>query len=159
MATTEGFRLKNLFKRTGPVVERRARPRVPLQTDYTILIVDDSRTILHALQTVLEQGGFSTIMAMNGEEAIKIAREYDPDVILMDIIMPGMTGFQATRILHKDPATRNIPIIMISGSEQPTEEAWCKRLGARGFLAKPIQRGELFPCLEELLELNMVPAV
>lgn len=155
----ESFRIKNLFKKSERTEERRARPRAPLQTDYTVLIVDDSRTVLHALTVVLEQGGFKTITAADGEEAIKIAKENDPDVILMDVIMPGMTGYQATRILNKDTATQNIPIVMISSSEQPTEQAWCRRLGARAFLAKPIQRGDLFPCLEELLELNMVPVV
>lgn len=132
----EGFRIKNLFGRSDRVDERRARPRVPLQDDYTILIVDDSRTVLHALQTILEQGGFHILIAMDGDEAIQMARQHQPDVVLMDIIMPGMTGFQATRIMSKDPITKNIPIIIISSSEQPAEEAWCKRLGARAFLAK-----------------------
>lgn len=156
----EGFQIKRLFnKKAERTVERRARPRKPLPAEYTVLIVDDSRTVLHALSTVLEQGGFQTLTAIDGEEGVKMAKENDPDAILMDVIMPGMTGFQATRMLHKDPATTNIPIVMISSSEQATEEAWCRRLGASAFLAKPIQRGELFPCLEDLLELNMVPAL
>jgi len=151
----EGFRIRGLFGR-GKSAERRTRARLPLEGDYTILIVDDSRTVLHALKSVLEQGGYSTLAAMSGEEAIQVAKEHQPDVILMDVIMPGMTGFQATRILCKEPTTANIPIVIISSSEQPSEQAWCKRLGAKGFLAKPIQRGALFLCLEELLELDMI---
>ena len=152
----EGFRLKSLFARNNETKERRARERVKLSGEYTVLIVDDSKTVVHALKTVLEQGGYSTLTAMNGEQAIDITRQHNPDVVLMDVIMPGMTGFQATRILHKDPKTTQVPVVIISASEQPSEKAWCKRLGARGFLAKPIQRGQLFPCLEELLELNVL---
>ncbi|MDH5180907.1 MAG: response regulator [Gammaproteobacteria bacterium] len=155
----DGFQISKFFKRPADKVERRARPRVPIQGEYTVLVVDDSRTVLHAVTTVLEQGGYKTLSAVDGDEAINLARQETPDVILMDVIMPGMNGFQATRILNKDPITKNIPIVIISSSEQPTEQAWCRRLGARAFLSKPIQRGELFPCLEELLELNMVPLI
>ncbi|MDH5778808.1 MAG: response regulator [Gammaproteobacteria bacterium] len=151
----EGFRIKSLFGRNKST-ERRAKPRLPLEGDYTILIVDDSRTVIHAVKSVLEQGGYSTLTASSGEEAIEVAKENQPDVILMDVIMPGITGFQATRILCKEPKTENIPIVIISSSEQPSEQAWCKRLGAKGFLAKPIQRGALFKCLDELLELDMI---
>lgn len=151
----EGFSLKNLFARSAnPSTERRQRERVALSGEYTVLIVDDSKTVVHALKTVLEQGGYSTLTASGGEQAIALTREHKPDVVLMDVIMPGMTGFQATRILHKDPATSNIPVVIISASEQPSEKAWCKRLGARGFLPKPIQRGQLFPCIEEVLNLR-----
>ncbi|MDH5446023.1 MAG: response regulator [Gammaproteobacteria bacterium] len=122
--------------------------------EYTVLIVDDSKTVVHALKMVLEQAGYNTLTATGGEQAIELARQQKPDVVLMDVIMPGMTGFQATRILHKDPATAHIPVVIISASEQPSEKAWCKRLGAKGFLPKPIQRGKLFPCLEDILNLD-----
>lgn len=152
----EGFRLKNLFARSHETRERRARGRIKLTGEYTVLIVDDSKTVVHALKTVLEQGGYSTLTAMNGEQAIDMTRQHKPDVVLMDVIMPGMTGFQATRILHKDPETGHIPVVIISASEQPSEKAWCKRLGAKGFLPKPIQRGQLFPCLEDMLDLEVL---
>ena len=155
----EGFRLKNLFARSRETRERRARERVKLTGEYTVLIVDDSKTVVHALKTTLEQAGYSTLTALNGELAIAMTRQHKPDVVLMDVIMPGMTGFQATRILHKDPETNHIPVVIISASEQPSEKAWCKRLGAKGFLPKPIQRGQLFPCLEDLLGLNILSAV
>lgn len=148
----EGFRLKNLFSRNTETRERRARERRTLSGEYTVLIVDDSKTVVHALKTVLEQAGYTTLTAVNGEQAIEVTRQNKPDVVLMDVIMPGMTGFQATRILHKDPETTHIPVVIISASEQPTEKAWCKRLGAKGFLPKPIQRGQLFPCIEGLID-------
>lgn len=150
--------LKNLFARQGTAIERRARERVNPAGEYTVLIVDDSKTVVHALQTLLEQGGYRTLTAADGEQAIEMTRLHKPDVVLMDVIMPGMTGFQATRILHKDMATSHIPVVIISASEQPSEKAWCKRLGAKGFLPKPIQRSELFPCLEALLGLQALQA-
>lgn len=152
----EGFRLKNLFGKNSETRERRARERIKLSGEYTVLIVDDSKTVVHALKTVLEQGGYSTLTAMSGEQAIDMTRQHKPDVVLMDVIMPGMTGFQATRFLHKDQETSHIPVVIISASEQPAEKAWCKRLGAKGFLPKPIHRGQLFPCLEDLLDLNIL---
>ena len=156
----EGFSLKSLFSRPAPQTdERRQRERIKLSGEYTVLIVDDSKTVVHALKALLEQAGYSTLTASGGEEAVNLTRQHKPDVVLMDVIMPGMTGFQATRILHKDPVTNHIPVVIISASEQPSEKAWCKRLGARGFLPKPIQRGQLFPCLEEVLNLRELHAV
>ena len=152
----EGFRFKGLFGRNSQTQERRKRKRFNPAGEYTVLIVDDSKTVVHALKTVLEQSGYKTMVALSGEQAIATVREHKPDVVLMDVIMPGMTGFQATRILNKDPETTDIPIVIISASEQPTEKAWCKRLGARGFLPKPIQRGQLFPCIEEVLNFHEV---
>ena len=153
----EGFSLKNLFSRTATQqTERRRQERVKLSGEYTVLIVDDSKTVVHALKAVLEQAGYATLTASDGEQAIDLTRSQKPDVVLMDVIMPGMTGFQATRILHKDSATTHIPVVIISASEQPSEKAWCKRLGAKGFLPKPIQRGQLFPCLEEVLTLREI---
>ena len=155
----EGFRLKNLFARNHETRERRSKERVKLTGEYTVLIVDDSKTVVHALKTLLEQGGYTTLIATNGEQALDMTRQHKPDVVLMDVIMPGMNGFQATRTLHKDPATSHIPVVIISASEQPAEKAWCKRLGAKGFLPKPIHRGQLFPCLEDMLDLRTVSAV
>lgn len=152
----EGFRLKKLFARNTESRERRARERIKISGQYTVLIVDDSKTVVHALKTILEADGYQTLTAMNGEQAIEMTRQHKPDVVLMDVIMPGMTGFQATRVLHKDPETSHIPVVIISASEQPTEKAWCKRLGAKGFLPKPIQRGHLFPCIEDLLGLHIL---
>ena len=154
----ERFQFKDFFARKNveEKKERRAKPRVPVNGMYSVLIVDDSKTVLHALQVILEQGGYKTLTAMEGDTALDVARTHKPDVVLMDVVMPGMNGFQATRAISKDPSTQDIPVVLISGSEQLTEKAWGMRLGAKGFLAKPIQRGPLFTTIESLLGLNAV---
>lgn len=111
--------------------------------DAAVLIVDDSRTIVRAIQLILEREGYLTYSAFDGEQAVAHVRKQKPDAILMDIVMPVMNGFEATRILTNDPATAGVPIIMVSGTEQPADRAWGMRLGARGFLAKPINKDEL----------------
>ncbi|UCE88254.1 MAG: response regulator [Pseudomonadota bacterium] len=151
----DGFTIRKLFarKEIAPQAprERRANKRVTPSPDDTILIVDDSRTAVHVLKTTLEQGHFRTFAATDGTTGIEVARRQQPALILMDIIMPGLNGFQATRLLRKDPLTREIPIILISGNEQVTERVYGKRLGADDFLAKPIPRGMLFTKIEHLL--------
>jgi twitching motility two-component system response regulator PilH len=111
--------------------------------DAAVLIVDDSRTIVRAIQLMLERDGYLTFTAFDGEQAVSLARKHKPDAILMDIVMPIMNGFEATRILTNDATTAGIPIIVVSGSEQPADRAWGLRLGAKGFLAKPINKDEL----------------
>ena len=144
------FGLKSLFAR-GQGTERRSAQRVKLPEEATILIVDDSRTAIAILKKVLEPTGYSIISAENAEEGIEMAKTHLPDVILMDVIMPGLNGFQATRILRKETLTQHIPIVIISGNEQATEKFWGMRVGANGFLAKPVERGELFHLLNEHL--------
>ncbi|MDH5395236.1 MAG: response regulator [Gammaproteobacteria bacterium] len=117
----------------------------------TILIVDDSRTAIAVLKKIIEPTGYSILSAENAEDGIELAKLHKPDLILMDIIMPGLNGFQATRILRKEEKTANIPIIIVSGNEQATEKFWGMRVGANGFLAKPVERGELFHLLGEHL--------
>lgn len=134
--------------------ERRSRERIPPTERDTILIVDDSRTAVYVLKTMLEQSGFSTFSASDGESGIQVAKEKQPRLILMDVVMPGLNGFQATRQLREDPSTRDIPIILISGNQQVTEQVWGRRLGANDFLSKPIQRGLLFYKVETLLGLR-----
>jgi twitching motility two-component system response regulator PilH len=117
----------------------------------TILIVDDSRTMVHALKTFLEQSGYNTLTAMDGSQAVSAARMHKPDLILMDIVMPRMNGFEATRILTKDPETGSIPIIIVSGTERETDKVWGLRIGAKGFLAKPIRKTQLMESIEGAL--------
>lgn len=143
---------KSLFNRTAPPKERRDRSRKNnRKISETILIVDDSRTVVHMLKTTLVQAGYKTLAAADGERGIQLARSHRPDLILMDVIMPGINGFQATRLLRKDPTTNDIPIIIISGSEQATEKVWVMRLGANDFIPKPIERGSLFVKVEQVL--------
>jgi len=103
-----------------------------------VLIVDDSPTEQHVISTALEKHGFETLVASDGAEAIAIAEARLPDLILMDIVMPGMNGFQATRQLSKNPATAVIPIVMITTKDQETDKVWGLRQGAVEYLMKPI---------------------
>jgi len=123
-----------------------------------ILVVDDSRTVVHGLRSVLEQDGYHVMEAYDGMTAIELAKAHQPDLILMDVIMPGLNGFQATRKIRKDPSTHMIPIIIISGTEQPTEQFWLTKLGANDFLGKPIIRGDLFTKVETQLYPRQVVA-
>lgn len=146
------FNLRSLFGSNQKNDEdRRGVERVKLPDDATILIVDDSRTAIAVLKKTLEPTGYSIISAATGEEGIDMAKLHQPDLILMDIIMPGLNGFQATRILRKEETTKDIPIIIISGNEQATEKFWGLRVGANGFLGKPVDRYELFHLLGEHL--------
>lgn len=130
--------------------ERRRKPRQP-HLPLSILIVDDSTTVIYAIKKVLEQDGYEVLVASDGEEAIMVAETFQPDLILMDVVMPGMDGFQATRHIRKMPYVQDTPIIIISDSEQETEEFWLRKLGANDFLAKPVLRGQLFPTIEKHL--------
>jgi twitching motility two-component system response regulator PilH len=108
-----------------------------------ILIIDDSPTELHLFQNMLEKNGFRTLVADSGEEGIRQARSQRPDCILMDVVMPGMNGFQATRKLTKDPGTASIPVIMITTKDQETDKIWGMRQGAVEYLVKPVAEREL----------------
>ena len=103
-----------------------------------VLIIDDSPTELHLFQSMLEKAGFDTLVADSGEEGIKAARTARPDCILMDVVMPGMNGFQATRQLTKDPMTSSIPVIMITTKDQETDKIWGMRQGAVEYIVKPV---------------------
>jgi CheY-like chemotaxis protein len=148
----------NLFSRRTNSTDRRAKPRLPKTRVIKVLVVDDSRTVVHGLRSVLEQDGYYVMEAYDGMTAIELAKAHQPDIILMDVIMPGLNGFQATRKIRKDPATHSIPIIIISATEQPTEQFWLTKLGANDFLGKPIIRGELFTKVESQLYPRQVVA-
>ncbi len=117
-----------------------------------VLIVDDSPTETHVLKTMLEKHGHQVMVAATGEEGIRLAQEQTPDVILMDIVMPGVNGFQATRKLSKDPATSGIPIVIISTKDQDTDRIWAKRQGAKDYIAKPVTESVLLEKIKSVLE-------
>ena len=108
-----------------------------------VLIVDDSPTEQHVIARLLEKNGFETVVANDGEEAITIAEQSLPDVILMDVVMPGMNGFQATRQLAKNPLTSGIPVVMVTSKDQESDKAWGLRQGAVDYLMKPVNDTEL----------------
>lgn len=116
-----------------------------------ILIVDDSPTEVHVLKTWLEKNGFDTITAENGDEGLAKARSEKPDLILMDVVMPGMSGFQATRQLHKDPATASIPVVIVTTKDQETDKVWGMRQGAADYLVKPVTEKQLVDKIKEAL--------
>lgn len=109
----------------------------------TVLIVDDSPTELHLFQKMLDANGFVTIVADSGEEGIRQAQTSSPDCILMDVVMPGMNGFQATRKLTQDPKTARIPVIMVTTKDQETDKIWGMRQGAVEYLVKPVTEKDL----------------
>ncbi len=102
-----------------------------------ILIIDDSPTEVFAFTRMLEVNGYQTLSANNAEDGLKRAKREKPDLILMDVVMPGMNGFQATRRLAKDPETARIPVIMITTKDQETDRIWGLRQGARDYVVKP----------------------
>jgi len=117
-----------------------------------ILIVDDSPTEAHVLKGMLEKNGFEIETAENGTEGIERAKEFKPDLILMDVVMPGLNGFQATRQLTKDPETRGIPVIIVTTKDQETDRVWGMRQGARDFLTKPVSEQVLMEKINAALE-------
>jgi twitching motility two-component system response regulator PilH len=108
-----------------------------------ILIVDDSPTEVHVIRKALERHGFSTATATDGAEGIRLARQMKPDLIFMDIVMPGVNGYQATRTLASDPETRRIPVIMVTSKSQESDRVWGMRQGAVDYLVKPVSTAEL----------------
>ena len=108
-----------------------------------ILIVDDSPTDRQHLLEMLSPLGYQCVLAVNGDEGIQKARSETPDLILMDVVMPGTSGFQATRMLTRDEATKHIPVIICSTKSQETDRIWGMRQGAKDYLLKPIQSAEL----------------
>lgn len=108
-----------------------------------ILIVDDSPTEVHVMRTALERHGFRTVCAADGAEGMRIARQMRPSLIFMDVVMPGINGFQATRQLHGDPETRGIPIVMVTSKNQQTDRIWGLRQGAVDYVVKPVSGAEL----------------
>ena len=108
-----------------------------------ILLVDDSKTELHVLSELLTKNGFSVRTAENGEEAMRRLQEETPDLILMDVVMPGQNGFQLTRAITRDPLYADVPIIMCTSKNQETDRVWGMRQGARGYITKPVDPAEL----------------
>ena len=117
-----------------------------------ILIVDDSPTEIHVLTTILEKQGHQVITAPNGEEGVATAKAEKPDLILMDVVMPGMNGFQATRTISKDPETSSIPIIIVTTKDQETDRVWGLRQGAKDYVTKPVNETELVDKMKALIK-------
>ena len=116
-----------------------------------ILIIDDSPTDIRVFTTLLERAAHHVTAVSTAEEGIERVRAQLPDLIIMDVIMPGMNGFQATRTLTRDPATAGVPIVMITTKSMETDRVWGLRQGARAFITKPVNEKELLGCINDLL--------
>ena len=116
-----------------------------------ILIIDDSPTDVRVFTTLLERAGHQVVAVNTAEEGIERVRAELPDLVIMDVIMPGMNGFQATRTLTRDPATAVVPIVMITTKSMETDRVWGLRQGAKAFITKPVNEKELLACINDLL--------
>jgi twitching motility two-component system response regulator PilH len=112
-----------------------------------ILIVDDSPAQLYSLQKIVEEGGHHTVTAESGEQALKVASDENPELILMDIVMPGMSGYQAKRKLGRKESTRHIPVIFVSTKSGEADRVWGLRQGAKEYVTKPVNRHKLLTAI------------
>lgn len=116
-----------------------------------ILVVDDSATDRHFLADLLTRHGYSVTTADNGESALLQIRSKRPDLVLMDVVMPGQNGFHATREIARDPQTQDLPVIICSSKQQDSDRAWGLRQGARDYLVKPIDPVQLLQKIADML--------
>jgi len=108
-----------------------------------VLIVDDSPTEIHIFSSALADAGYEVMIATDGEEGVQKAATLMPDLILMDVVMPGLNGFQATRKIHRNESTRHIPIVIVTTKDPDTDREWGMRQGAKDYLVKPVDMKEL----------------
>ena len=116
-----------------------------------IMVVDDSPTERAFMEGMLKKRGYEVLLVDSGEHAIERAKSEKPDLILMDVVMPGLNGFQATRAISRDPDTRTIPIILCTSKTQETDKIWGLRQGARDYVVKPVDRDELLGKINALV--------
>ena len=116
-----------------------------------VLIVDDSPAQVFSLKKLVEDWGHEALTAENADQALQIARQEQPNVILMDIVMPGMSGFQATRKLCKDQTTHSIPVIFVSAKDGEADRVWGMRQGAAAFITKPVNPEILLSAISEAI--------
>jgi len=137
--------------------ERRSKDRVEAREGTRVLIIDDSKTVVSAIKKLLRSVGYETLEAFDAETGLGMIHEHSPELIFLDIMLPGMNGFTALRAIRRDPLIRDIPVIMMSGNEQAMEQFYGSRIGADDFMKKPFSRDELFFRIEQLLDDDFVP--
>lgn len=138
-------------------VDRRTNKRIDARPGTKALIIDDSTTVIAAFKKYLSSAGYVTFEALDAESGLELARNHRPELIFLDIILPGMDGFAALRQLRRDPLTKDIPVIMISGNEQAAEQFYASRIGADDFMRKPFKRPNVFARIEPLLDEQFIP--
>jgi twitching motility two-component system response regulator PilH len=115
-----------------------------------VLVVDDSPTERHILTEILTANGYKVEIAEDGDQAVSKAKAVMPDLVLMDVVMPGLNGFQATRSITKDEATKHIPVIICTTKDQETDKVWGIRQGAKDYIVKPVNKDELLQKIRAL---------
>ena len=148
--------IKRLFGATE-AAERRRIPRVNAKSGLRMLVIDDSPTIVAVLGKMLRQNGYDVMSAVDAESGVELAKKERPDLVFLDIVLPGMNGFAALRQLRRDPATMRTPVIMISGNLIATEQYYAQRIGADDFMKKPFGRDEVFSRIQRLTETGRLP--
>ena len=116
-----------------------------------VLIADDSPTDVLKLSKMLAKNGHEVLEAMSGQDAVGKAQAEQPDLVVMDVVMPGMNGFQATRTLARGANTKHIPVIVVSSKDQETDKMWAKRQGAREYIVKPVKEADLISKINAIL--------
>jgi len=140
--------MRSIFRRLGGAEQDKG---ATTGSKGTVLVVDDSPTETRIFVGALEKAGFHVESAPNGEEGVSAARRLHPDIILMDVVMPVLNGFQATRQLQRDPKTADIPIIMVTSKDQETDRTWGLRQGALDYIVKPVDTQELVARIRTVL--------
>ena len=122
-----------------------------------ILIVDDSPSQLLGIQRIVEKLGHQSLTAEDGAAGVEVAKRELPDMVLMDVVMPNLNGFQATRTLSRDATTRHIPVILVTTKDQDTDRVWGLRQGAKAYLTKPFSEDELAEVIERIFSTSEIP--
>jgi twitching motility two-component system response regulator PilH len=116
-----------------------------------ILIVDDSPSQLMGIRRIVEKLGHEALTAEDGAAGVEAAKRELPDLILMDVVMPNLNGFQATRSITREPTTKHIPIVLVTTKDQDTDRVWGMRQGARAYITKPFSESELADMIQQML--------
>lgn len=119
-----------------------------------ILVVDDSPTEMFRFKEILSKNGYEVLEAFNGADGVTLAQAELPDLVLMDVVMPGVNGFQATRQIARGEKTKHIPVVIVSTKDQDTDRVWGKRQGAIDYLTKPIDEKKLITVIEQYLKIG-----
>ncbi len=138
-------------------IERRQTDRRGARDGTRALIIDDSATVTAALARMLLQNRYQLDTAADAEAGLAKIAAHPPEIIFLDIVLPGINGFEALRRIRRDPISKDIPVIMMSGNEQATEQFYAQRIGADDFMKKPFSRFEVFARVEKLLDTEAVP--
>ena len=139
---------------SGVPRDRRRQPRKSVAPGSTVLIIDDSKTMVAALGNMLRENHFTILEAYDGEAGLEVLRKNKPDLIFLDILLPGMTGFDVLRRIRRSTYVGKVPVIVMSGNAAATQEYYVRRIGADDFMRKPCSRAEVFSRVERLLDLR-----